>query len=180
MTLCKQQRKMIISRLRRGEPADKIMSAEGINACDLWGIRKNANSNATSETTSKLKRDPLKNLESRGVLDDRHLRAVDKIREGHRLRIEGLSIHTASLEPRIDATHNNEREAIWTIMLERNYLKWYEMCQLEMPYIQAEIIVEMITRLVSLADIDRSWGKKKGWAKDHLVRGLELYCDRFG
>ncbi|MBL4802297.1 MAG: hypothetical protein JKY45_10420 [Emcibacter sp.] len=180
-SLTKQKIKAIRIRINRGEQEDKILSAEKISEEQLWHIRKDYNDVATPETTSKLKRDPLKNLESRGMLDEYHLLAADMIRSAIQIRIGGLGVKCASIESRVDqkGKRPTESESEWSIRVQEKYSLWMQLCVFEKPRIQTMPIIDILMEPVSFKEMDRAWGQRKGWTRDHLVRGLKLYCQTF-
>lgn len=179
--LSKQKTKSIRLRLNRGEHEDKIIASEKVTEEQLWHIRKDYNGQATPETTSKLKRDPLKNLESRGLLNEYHLLAADMIRAAIQIRTVGLGAKCASVETRVDIVGKkpSETESEWSIRVQQQYTLWMQLCVFEKPRIETLPIKEVLMELVSLKETDRDWGKANGWTSEHLIRGLNLYCSTF-
>ena len=179
--LTKQKIKAIRARINRDEQEDKILSAEKIGEEQLWHIRKDYNNAATPETTSKLKRDPLKNLESRGILDEYHLLAADMIRLAIQIRIAGLGVKCASIEARVDilGKRGTETETEWAIRVQEQYTLWMQLCVFEKPRIETMPIKDILMELMSFKEVDRAWGKADGWTRGHLVKGLKLYCQTF-
>tara|TARA_R110002072_G_scaffold100778_6_gene222025 strand:- start:1562 stop:2122 length:561 start_codon:yes stop_codon:yes gene_type:complete len=173
--------KKVRKRLHRGETEGKILSAEKISLAQLENIRDNFNPEATPETLSKLKRDPLKNLESRGALDECDLMAADMIRAAIQIRTAGLGSKCASIETRIDQVgkKRGEDETMWSIRVQEQYSAWLMLCAVERPRIQTIPVTELLTDLVGLKDLDQAYGKENGWTRDHVVRGLKLYCENF-
>lgn len=180
-TPSKQKIISIRQRILRGEPEGKIVSAEKVSEEQVWHIRNDYNDAATPETLSKVRRDPLKNLVSRGALDEYHLLAADRIRTAILLKRAGLGSKNASLECRIDIVGKRptETESEWSVRMQQRHTLWMQLCAFEKPRVNTLVVEEILMEPVSFKEVDRDWGKREGWAKGHLVAGLDLYCNTF-
>ena len=131
----------------------------------------------TAETARKLKADPLKSFEDRGILTSRQIWAAHAIRRAYRLITDGTGPRVTSFADVMvqNSRRTNLQESDWEVDLKDRYADWVDRMTAEKLMVGP--IFDLVVEEASLAATDRKWRRRKGWAKGHLQQSLDLYIE---
>ncbi len=129
----------------------------------------------TKETLAKLTDDPLNIFRKRNILNDEEIWAFQRIRRAIQIITNGTEVRTSRFNDVSVQTSrfDHQFESDYEINLKDHYNHWIDRMTAE--YLQAGPVLDVIIDEMSLAAVDRKWGKRKGWAKIHLKSSLGLY-----
>jgi len=130
----------------------------------------------TAETKAKLTEDPLVSFIHKKILDDEQVRAFKRIKRAVQVITDGTQVRTSRFNAVSVQTGRFEglSESEYEIKLTEDYTRWID--RMTGAHLQAGPILDVIIDEMSLRGIDRKWGKRKGWAKNHLQTSLDLYA----
>ncbi len=138
----------------------------------------------TQQTTAKLIQDPLLRFRKQNILTDQQIWAFQRIRRAVQLITDGTQVRLSRFTDVAVQTSRRvgQAESDYEIRLKEYYTLWIDrMTRWRLP---AGPVLDIIIDELSLSATDRKWGRRKGWAKDHLQASLDLYgnvsplCDR--
>lgn len=129
----------------------------------------------TRETLAKLQPDPLVRFRKMDILNDQQIWAFKRIRCAVQIITDGTRMRVSSCsDVTVQASHyDRETESEFEIRIKEHYSHWIDrMMTARLP---AGPVLDVIIDELSLSGVDRKWGRRKGWAKDHLQASLDLY-----
>lgn len=178
--LTESDNKSIITMLENGANNSRIaLKFPGITKEQIDALRELAN-DATEQTKSKLKRDPILVLYQMKSIEIHHLYAAEYIRYAFQKITRDVEGKTMSFKPYVDLFHvaNDHDESKLAMRLHKQYVAWCEECRKK--NIKVSPIIHVLTEPVTLRETDGHFGFRYGMARDYLVKGLSLYVDMFG
>lgn len=163
---------------RGATTADIKRLIPGITSSEIKFVRR-TRGGATEQTKRKKKRDPVEYLLSAGLIKVHHEMAADKIRRGAQLLYGDVEIKTANLETKICHVGKRPTDSKPAdIRIEQQYKAWRKECIRRK--IWADPILFVLTNYVTLAETDFAYNRRKGFARDNLIEGLNCYVELFG
>ncbi|MCK5423750.1 MAG: hypothetical protein KAI89_00150 [Emcibacter sp.] len=129
----------------------------------------------TKETIAKLKQDPLVRFRKSNILNDEQIWAFQRIRRAVQIITAGTQVRTSRFNDVVvqSSRHDCQPETEFEISLKDHYSDWID--RMTAAKRQAGPVLDIIIDEMSLSAVDRKWGKRKGWAKDHLQASLDLF-----
>ncbi len=129
----------------------------------------------TPETRAKLRPDPLVILKQRNILNDRQILAFQQIRRAIQIITDGTHMRISRFNDiHVETSHfRGGDESDYEIRIKNRYGNWID--HMTENRLQAGPVLDIIIDEMSLTAIDRKWGRRKGWAKDHMRASLDLY-----
>ncbi|VAX07336.1 hypothetical protein MNBD_ALPHA03-1859 [hydrothermal vent metagenome] len=158
---------------RRKRQAEKLLSlpAAGGNG----DVPQTSYVGPTPETKRKLRPDPLMLFGKKNILNSEQIWAFQRIRRAIKIITDGTGVRTSHFTgaPVQTSRFMAESESEYEIKIKDHYCDWMDRMTAER--LQAGSILDIIIDEMSLSAVDRKWGKRKGWAKEHLQASLTLY-----
>lgn len=177
-----RQRPLSFRKKRRARRQGRLLRRreKSLSLKDMKGRKSRQENNCpgpTAETKAKLTADPLIRFKRQNILDDEQIwafmrirRAINIITDNSRMRISRFNI-VAVQSSHFFPQHQNESD--YEIRLKDHYSRWID--HMTQARQQAGPILDIIIDEMSLTAVDRKWGRRKGWAKNHLQAALDLY-----
>ena len=142
---------------------------------------KEGNIGPTKETLAKLTEDPLMRFRKRNILNDQQIWAFERIRLAIRVITRGSALRISPLNDvmvqtsRKGACQSGENCSDFEVRVIKRYCDWAD--QMTVKRLAIGPVLDIIIDETSLNATDRKWGRRKGWAKEHLQAALDLYGD---
>lgn len=129
----------------------------------------------TKETLAKLQQDPLLRFRKKNILNDEQIWAFQRIRRAVKIITDGTQVRVSRFNDVVVQTSRlgSQTESEYEIRIKDHYSNWID--RMTSARLQAGPVLDIIIDEMSLAAVDRKWGKRKGWAKTHLQASLDLY-----
>lgn len=129
----------------------------------------------TTETAAKLTQDPLRRLRKQNILSDQQVWAFRRIRRAVQIITDGAQVRISRINDVVVQTSRGmgRPETDYEVRVKEYYSVWID--RMTGARLQAGPVLDMIIDEMSLSATDRKWGRRKGWAKDHLRASLDLY-----
>lgn len=129
----------------------------------------------TLETQAKLTPDPLVIFRRKNILSDQQIWAFQRIRKAVQIITDGVQMRVSRFNDVVVQTcqFGTSPEPDYEIRLQDQYHQWIEL--MTVSRLAAGPVLDIILEDMSLSKVDQKWGRRKGWAKQHLQRSLDLY-----
>lgn len=141
--------------------------------------RETGNRGPTKETLAKLTEDPLVRFRKKNILNDPQIWAFERIRLAIRIITRGTAMRISQINSvivqtsRMGGCAGPEGETDFEIRIVSRYCDWVD--QMTTARLAIGPVLDIIIDETSLNETDRKWGRRKGWAKEHLQAALDLY-----
>lgn len=147
--------------------------------------RLRQNVKPTPETLAKLQPDPLWALLRRGRLTQEQVDAAHDIRTAYEIitapvravQMRAVSTTQGSTYDMTPGSKSkpSDGESCRSVQLQQRFNKW--VCVMKDKRLPVGPVIDVVVEGQSCRMVDRSRGRRKGWASDVLDRGLSLYVN---